>query len=143
MTKAYLMNAARYMSGEGANDSLYSGSQGMGLLDLGAAFDDVPRLLRDQEPEDLLTATGQTRTFASAVGDPTRPFRVTLAWTDAPGATYAAAWNNDLDLTVEVGGVTYKGNVFSGPTSVAGGSADTGTTSRASSCRRARPGSSP
>ncbi len=124
MTKAFLVSSARYMTGAGANDNLFSNGQGMGLLDLGTAFDGTPRLLRDQEAADLFTATGQTRTFTSAVGDGSKPFRVTLVWTDAPGSTLGSAWNNDLDLTVEVGGQVYRGNVFSGGTSVAGGSAD-------------------
>ncbi len=49
---------------------------------------------------------------------------MTLAWTDAPGSTTGNAFNNDLDLTVVVGGNVYKGNVFSGPSSISGGSAD-------------------
>ena len=36
-----------------------------------------------------------------------------------------APWVNNLDLEVTVGGVTYKGNVFSGGNSVSGGVADT------------------
>ena len=48
---------------------------------------------------------------------------MTLAWTDAPGSTTGAA-NNDLDLTVAIGGLTYKGNVFLGSFSTTGGSAD-------------------
>jgi len=43
---------------------------------------------------------------------------------DAPGNTTGNAFNNDLDLTVIVGGNVYKGNVFSGPNSVTGGNAD-------------------
>jgi Subtilase family len=124
MTKAFLLNAARYVTGVGGADNLYSSTQGTGLLDLGAAFDGTPRFLRDQDPADLLTASGQTRTFSSSVADPTKPFRVTLAWTDAPGSTVGAAYNNDLDLTVTIGGATYRGNVFSGGTSVPGGLAD-------------------
>ena len=46
MTKAFLMNSARYMTGPGANDTLCSENQGMGELDLGMAFDGAPRLLR-------------------------------------------------------------------------------------------------
>jgi hypothetical protein len=53
-----------------------------------------------------------------------RPFRVTLAWSDAPGPTVGNAYINNLDLEVEIGGQTYRGNVFSGATSVTGGSAD-------------------
>jgi len=124
MTKAWLMNTARYLTGLDANDTLPSNSQGMGEVNLGMAFDDTPRVVRDQVSADKFTATGQTRTFAGVISDPNRPFRVTLAWTDAPGSTTGNAYNNDLDLTVTVGGQTYKGNVFSGAFSVPGGSAD-------------------
>jgi hypothetical protein len=125
MTKAFLMNSARYMTGPGANDTLYSDNQGMGELNLGMAFDGVPRLLRDELAGDIFTASGQTRAYTGAVANPGKPFRVTLAWTDAPGSTTASAANNDLDLTVTVGGVAYKGNVFNGAFSTTGGSADT------------------
>jgi hypothetical protein len=124
MTKAYLMNCARYLTGATANDTLWSNGQGMGELDLGAAFDGAPRILRDQMAGDTFTASGQTRTFTGFVADTNLPFRVTIAWTDAPGNTTGAAYNNDLDLTVNVGGQTYLGNVFSGAWSVTGGAAD-------------------
>jgi hypothetical protein len=124
MTKAYLMNCARYLTGTGANDTLWSDAQGMGELDLGAAFDGTPRILRDQLAADTFTASGQTRRFDGTVGNTNLPFRVTLAWTDAPGNSEGDAYNNDLDLTVSVGGQTYLGNVFSGARSVTGGSAD-------------------
>ena len=125
MTKAFLINSARYLTGEGANDTLWSASQGMGEVNLGTAFDSAARFLRDQVAGDTFTATGQRRVFAGQVTDSTKPFRVTVAWTDAPGSTTGAAYNNDLDLTVTVGGQTYKGNVFKGQYSVAGGKADT------------------
>ncbi len=125
MTKAYLINSARYLTGVYANDTLPSPSQGMGELNLGMAFDGTVRLLRDQVPVDKFTATGQTRTFTGAILDATKPFRVTLAWTDAPGSTMTGkALNNDLDLTVTIGGQTYYGNVFVGANSTTGGSAD-------------------
>ncbi|HXU75065.1 MAG TPA: S8 family serine peptidase, partial [Methylomirabilota bacterium] len=124
MTKACLMNSARYLNGSGAHDTLWSTSQGMGEVNLGFTLDGVARVLRDETSADKFTATGQTRTFTGSVVDPAKPFRVTLAWTDAPGNTTGNAYNNNLDLVVTVGGVTYKGNVFSGANSVAGGSAD-------------------
>jgi len=96
----------------------------MGEVNMGMAFDGTLRILRDQLAADLFTAGGQTRTFTIAVSDPTKPLRVTLAWTDAPGATSGAAYDNDLDLTVAINGTTYKGNVFTGAFSVPGGSAD-------------------
>jgi len=124
LTKAYLMNSARYVTGSGANDNLWSVNQGMGELDLGTAFDGVPRILQDELATNLFTATGQTRTFLGAVTDPSKPLRVTLAWTDSPGSTIGSALNNDLDLTVTVGCNTYRGNVFKGAFSATGGAAD-------------------
>jgi hypothetical protein len=124
MTKAYLMNSARYLTGTTANDTLWSDSQGMGEMDLGLAFDGTPRILRDELALDLFTASGQTRTYTGVISDSSKPFRVTVAWTDAPGSTTGGAYNNDLDLTVTVNGNTYNGNVFSGAYSATGGSAD-------------------
>jgi hypothetical protein len=125
MTKAFMMNSARYLTGVSANDSLWSPNQGMGELNLGQAFDDIQRILRDQVAADTFTGTGQTRTFTGIVSDTDQPLRVTLAWTDAPGSTISAnALNNDLDLTVTIGGTTYYGNVFNGAYSVPGGSPD-------------------
>lgn len=124
MTKAVLMNSAQYMNGVGAGDTLWSRNQGMGLMNLGTAFADVNRLLYDQRGVDTFTATGQTKTYTVTVDDATRAFRVTLAWTDPPGPTSGAAYVNNLDLEVTVGGQTYLGNVFTGALSTAGGSAD-------------------
>jgi Subtilase family/Proprotein convertase P-domain len=126
MTKAILMNAARFMTGLGAAESLYSNNQGMGELDLSRVFDHnvVTSAFSDEEAANVFTATGQTRQFTGTVADSSKPFRVTLAWTDAPGATSGAARKNNLDLTVSVGGNTYRGNVFTGSGSITGGSAD-------------------
>src|SRR5262249_26943766 len=104
MTKAYLMNSTRYVTGLDANDTLPSNNQGMGDLNLGMAFDGVTRTLRDQLTGDKFTGSGQTTTFSGTISDSTKPFRVTLAWTDAPGSTVGPALNNDLDLTVSIGG---------------------------------------
>ena len=124
MTKAFLMNSARYLTGSDADDDLWSPNQGMGEVNLGLAFDGVPRFLRDQVPGDKFTGTGQRLGFGGQIVDGTRPFRVTLAWTDAPGNTTGAAYNNNLDLVVSIGGKTYKGNVFKGQYSTTGGVAD-------------------
>ena len=120
--KGYLMNSAAYMTGAGAGDTLPSNSQGMGRMDLGRAFDATPRLLVDQT--EILQTTGQTFTLSGSVVSADQPFRVTLAWSDAPGTTVGSPWVNDLDLEVTVGGVTYLGNVFSGAESAPGGTAD-------------------
>jgi len=124
MTKACLMNSARYLTGTGANDTLWSNIQGMGGMNLGMAFDGTPGLRRDQLAADKFTASGQRRIFTGTVSDTSKPFRVTIAWTDAPGSTTGNAWNNNLDLVVTIGGQTYLGNVFSNSTSVTGGLAD-------------------
>jgi hypothetical protein len=125
MTKAYLMNSARYLTGINANDKLWSANQGMGEMNLGVAFDSAWRILRDQLAVEKLTAAGQTRTYSGTIPDTTKPFRVTLAWTDVPGSTAAAkALVNNLDLTVNAGTNLYKGNVFNGAFSTNGGAAD-------------------
>jgi Subtilase family/HYR domain len=127
MTKALLMNSARYMTGAGANDTLWSNVQGMGEVDLNNYFDifSTTNILRDELGADVFTATGQQRVFTGNVVDNGKPFKVTLAWTDAPGPTSGNAFINNLDLEVTVGGNTYKGNVFSGANSATGGTADT------------------
>src|SRR6185369_6984096 len=63
-------------------------------------------------------------TLSGSVARADQPFRVTLAWSDAPGTTAGSPWVNDLDLEVSIGGVTYLGNVFSGAESAPGGAAD-------------------
>ncbi len=124
MTKAMLMNSARHLTGVGANDTLWSNRQGMGLLDLGRALDSTPRLLRDQDPADRLVGSGGTRAFTATVARDGEPLRVTLAWTDAPGPTNGAPQLNDLDLVVDIDDRTYFGNVFSGAASTTGGDPD-------------------
>ena len=122
MLKALLINSARYMSGTFANDNLPSNNQGYGEVNMGTLFTGTSRLLTDQSQ--LLTVTGQTFTQSGVVSDSTKPFRITLAYTDAPGATTGAAYVNNLDLEVTVGAQTYKGNVFVKGASVPGGVAD-------------------
>lgn len=124
LTKAYLMNAARNLTADPTGGALWSDTQGMGGLNIGMAFDGAPRILRDQLPEDTFTASGQSRTYTGLIAATNKPFRVTVAWTDAPGSTIGSAYNNDLDLVVTVGTNSYKGNVFNGPISVPGGAAD-------------------
>jgi hypothetical protein len=122
MIKAVLMNSATYMTGTGAGGNLPSNSQGMGRMNLGLAFDGTTRVLVNQTQ--LLNTTGQVYQVSGCISSSTRPFRVTLAWTDAPGPTTGAPWVNNLDLEVTIGGITYRGNHFSGDHSVSGGTAD-------------------
>jgi len=122
LIKAYLANSATYMTGVMAGDNLPGKNQGWGLMSLGRALDGVARTMVDEDQ--ALSATGQVFTLHGTVGDPTKPFRVTLAWTDAPGSPSVSPSVNDLDLQVDIGGKTYLGNQFSGGLSVEGGTAD-------------------
>ncbi len=122
MLKALLLNTPRYLNGAGTGGTLPSNNQGWGDVNLGALFDGTTRYLMDQS--NILTTTGQIFTRNGTVADASKPVRVTLVWTDAPGSTTGNAYVNDLNLEVTVGGNTYKGNVFSGANSVTGGVAD-------------------
>ncbi|MGD0652111.1 MAG: choice-of-anchor D domain-containing protein [Verrucomicrobiia bacterium] len=145
MAKAYLCNSARYLPitnpQTGAPDTLPSIAQGMGIIDLARMFDGVPRLIRDETTrraidtplmttnpvpqQTFFSRSGQSYEVSGIVADATQPFRVTLAWTDAPGNPAAfQQLVNDLDLLVTIGGRTYKGNMFVGPYSVVGGNTD-------------------
>jgi Subtilase family len=122
MIKAYLTNAATYMTGFHAGDTLPSANQGYGLLNLGRVLDETPRMMVDQDQ--VLASTGQVYTLKGKVVDPSKPLRITLAWTDAPGSPAANPVVNNLDLQVDASGKTYLGNHFSGAFSIEGGSAD-------------------
>ena len=145
MAKAYLCNSARYLPITNpqtqALDTLPSIAQGMGMMDLQRMFDGVPRVIRDESTrraidtplittnptpqQTFFSQSGQSYLASGQVFDPTIPFRVTLAWTDPPGVPGSGKQLvNDLNLEVSVMGQTYKGNVFSGPNSVPGGTAD-------------------
>jgi len=70
---------------------------------------------------------GATETFEFEVDSSTVPLEIVLVWTDYPATSGSAvAIQNNLDLTVTCpGGTTFKGNVFSGGQSAAGGVYDT------------------
>ena len=122
MIKAYLTNSTTYLTGNFAGDDLPGSRQGFGLMNLGRAFDNARRMLIDQSQ--LLAETGQTFSFRGRISDPTKPIRITLVWTDAPGNPSSSPVVNNLDLQVRHDGNTYSGNNFSGSSSVAGGTAD-------------------
>ena len=76
-----------------------SNNQGMGLMDLGMAFDGIPRTLDGPDRgQPLHRHRPDAHLHRARADDPTKPFRVTLAWTDAPGSTTGSAWKNNLDL---------------------------------------------
>ncbi|MEZ5464953.1 MAG: S8 family serine peptidase [Lysobacteraceae bacterium] len=124
LIKSYFVAHPTYMSGVGANDNLPSNSQGYGIPDLSAAFDDsTDRIIEDQTT--TFTGPGQTHFVAASVADTAKPVRLVLSWTDAPGAASSTSPQvNNLDLSVTVDGTPYLGNVFTGAFSSTGGAAD-------------------
>lgn len=80
-------------------------------------------------PYGAFTAAGQTHTYTVRANSGT-PLKITLVWTDYPGAADGAICGgdkliNDLNLQVSDGSNTWRGNVFnSNGWSTTGGSAD-------------------
>jgi subtilisin-like proprotein convertase family protein len=129
LTKALLINTATDLAGgnTGKGGQIGAGpntDQGWGRANVGNAFDSTARVFRDQRLDDVLHTSGERRLRTYAVESPGPQVKVTLGWTDAPGPTTGSPVVNDLDLVVEAGGRTYKGNVFEGEVSRTGGSAD-------------------
>lgn len=124
MIKAYFMAHPTYLTGVGANTNLPSNAQGYGMPNLGAAFDaTMKRYVFDQGQ--TFTASGQTWTWSGTVADTTKPLRVAMTYSDAPGATSGNPQVNNLDLKVVINGTTtYLGNRFTGQWSTTGGTAD-------------------
>lgn len=120
MAKALLVNGAVDMGSGAIPDVL----QGWGRINLTNVISSgLAMVYHDQST--VLHDTGEFWEVTVGVPDPTRPLKVTLAWSDAPGAVGAnPALVNDLNLTVTDGAVTYKGNVFSRGWSTSGGAAD-------------------
>jgi hypothetical protein len=122
LVKAFLLNSTRYLAGAGGGDDLPSPRQGWGLLDLERALDDTARLVVDRGTP--FRVGGDVREFTCLPVDPSRPVRVTLVWTDAPGSPGPAPAVNDLDLEVETNGGLYRGNRFARDRSTQGGDRD-------------------
>ena len=77
------------------------------------------------DAQHIFDNTGEEWTITVGVDDPSKPLKVTIAWTDAPGAVGAnPALVNNLDLEVVTAGQQYFGNDFSGGVSTTGGSRD-------------------
>jgi subtilisin family serine protease len=126
LLKAALLNSARSM--EATTLAIPSSCQGWGrvLLEEVLFFEGERRKLwvRDDAAGFPLGSVGEMRDvrFRVAAGE---PLKVTLTWTDFPSTPAASPHlNNDLDLVVTGPGGTFRGNVFSGGQSMAGGSSD-------------------
>jgi hypothetical protein len=123
VTKAAILQTGREMTGTGAGNPLPNGDEGWGrvnmkyMLNTGATMKYVDQSVSFSNPGDNVVYTGK-------IVDGSKPFRATLVWTDPPAAVDPALVNN-LDLTVTINSVVYRGNNFSGGLSVSGGVADT------------------
>ncbi len=122
LIKAALINSAQDLTGGNASAPIPNGTEGWGrpnikfMLNTGVGM----QYINQQVP---LQTVGDGFHLVGSVADSSKPLRITVVWTDPAGASNPALVNN-LDLTVVVGGVTYKGNVFSNGVSVPGGTAD-------------------
>jgi len=121
MVKALLVNGALDIGGAA---DVPNNNEGWGRIHLPRTLGGaVPRHTVDQSV--LLTNVGDIHTISAGIDDPTKPVRITLAYTDAPGAVGAnPALVNNLDLEVTNGANTYKGNVLTAGVSATGGTAD-------------------
>jgi hypothetical protein len=132
MIKAAFLAVAHDLAGfRDANNGIlghpFDSKQGWGRMDLEAVVDPQVDVQYFDDPF-LFLETGEQWVQQISVVDPSQPLRIMLVWTDAPGHGLGGstpAWNNDLDLVVEMGGETYLGNQFgSDGWSEPGGSAD-------------------
>ncbi|MBI4670411.1 MAG: S8 family serine peptidase [Chloroflexi bacterium] len=128
LVKATLINSAVDMldeNNDGVNDNDYpipNNHEGWGRVNLINATDGSAVFVDNSAG--LATGGNWSQAYTVPGG---QPFKVTVVWSDF-ASTDTASVNlvNNLDLTVSgPGGVTYKGNVFSGGWSATGGSADT------------------
>lgn len=122
MVKAAIINGAVDVTGLGAAAARPNDSEGWGRINLKNVMNTGSTI--SYFDQDLpLSDVGSRRNFSGTVTDPAKPVRISLVWTDPPGAGNPALVN-DLDLEVLIGGERFKGNVFASGTSAAGGLAD-------------------
>lgn len=124
LSKALIINGAVDPAADPAG-FVPNNSEGWGRVNLARVVSPGVATVYNNQAN-VLTTVGQTYSIGGTISTAGEPFRVTLVWSDAPGAAGAnPALVNDLDLEVTAGGNTFKGNVFTNGTSTAGGSADT------------------
>lgn len=123
MSKAAILNTGVDMTGSGATATIPNGAEGWGRINLKNMFTPDSELLAIDQTE-VFTDPGQSYVWNGAVASGARDLRITLVWTDPPGAVDPALVNN-LDLEVEVNGTLYRGNVFTAGVSSTGGVANT------------------
>ncbi len=133
MVKAAFLAVAHNLAGFKDADGFTLGQpldskQGWGRMNTAAVVNPQNSVLYFEDPL-RFNNTGEQWTWYAQPADPSKPVRIMLAWTDAPGHGLGGstpAWNNDLDLVVEYTGAIFRGNVFNASTgwSQAGGVAD-------------------
>lgn len=124
LVKAAIINTGQEMNGANTDSaSLPNGTEGWGRINLKYMLSTgVPMKYVNETVS--LSNVGESYSLTGSVGDSSRPMRISLVWTDPPAAADPALVNN-LNLTVTVNGNTYRGNVFAGGVSAAGGANDT------------------
>ncbi len=122
LMKAYLIAHPTYLTGVSGGGNLPTNNQGYGMPDMAVAFDSTPRFVINQTH--AFDNTGETWTWNGQAADSSKPVRIVMAYTDAPGSSGTSPQVNNLDLKAEVGGNTYLGNRFNGQWSTTGGSPD-------------------
>ncbi len=132
LVKAAFLPVAHSLAGNldadgGTLGQPFDSKQGWGRMDLEAVVDPIDSVRYFDNPQ-VFDNTGEEWTLSVSPADPARPMRMMLVWTDAPGHGLGGstpAWNNDLDLIVEAGATTYRGNnIGASGWTTAGGSAD-------------------
>ncbi len=122
MGKALLVNSATDID-DGV--PIPNFNEGWGRVTLRNLFQS-PTTHNFYDQEHIFDNNSETWQVTRGVDDTNEPLRITLTWTDAPGAIGAnPALVNDLDLEVTTGGQTYLGNQFSAGVSITGGESDT------------------
>ncbi|MCA9294651.1 MAG: S8 family serine peptidase, partial [Phycisphaerales bacterium] len=120
LVKAAFTAVARNLSGHldadgGVLGAPFDSKQGWGRMAVERVIDIDPNSVRYFDQEILLNNTGEEWSTVVSPFDSGQPMRIMLVWTDAPGHGLGGstpAWNNNLDLIVEAGANTYRGNVF-------------------------------
>lgn len=121
MARALLVNSATDI---GAPD-IPNGAEGWGRVNLGALLDPMTQRIADDQTI-VFDDVDDSSTLRIQAADPSKPLKITIAWSDAPGEPNAdIALVNDLDLRV-LGddGSVYLGNVFANGSSAEGGAPD-------------------
>ncbi len=125
LTKAAILLTGQEMGGANVTAAVPNGNEGWGRVNLKLMLNTGVAMKYVNETT-TFSNVGESTTLTGTVADASKPIRVTLVWTDPPGAANAnPALVNNLDLTVTIGGTVYKGNVFTSGLSTSGGSADT------------------